>query len=226
MRMGGTSSSEMPSLPLITPGPLQGGVLTVDGTEFTALNNTYGARWELSGLPVTPLDLRITGDNGQTLIARHAINQVGFQWVSGRDGVGVGVALHAPPAFDDIRAWRPAVWLRRSSVAVSPQCMPLVRFHHAGWRHWPLCHCSAVQVGPGCLMMCVWPSSAFLSGPLLPRRASALLPCLFCGLHTLLSSEPPPIHLCPPWPLPPHYAMAPPPTPLWLQHIWDPGRDG
>lgn len=31
---------------------------------------SWGARWELSGLPAPPLDLRITNDNGQALLIR------------------------------------------------------------------------------------------------------------------------------------------------------------
>lgn len=40
------------------------------GTAWQKLSNTYGARWELSALPAPPLDLRITGDNGQVLLVR------------------------------------------------------------------------------------------------------------------------------------------------------------
>lgn len=36
---------------------------------WTRLNNTYGAKWEASGLPQPPLDVRIIGADGQVLVA-------------------------------------------------------------------------------------------------------------------------------------------------------------
>lgn len=61
------------------------GVLKMSGSSFKSMQNTYGARWELSGFPDPPLDVRITGDNGRTLIARRAIVQVGAWQQSNTD---------------------------------------------------------------------------------------------------------------------------------------------
>ena len=36
------------------------------------MQRTAGARWELSGLPNAPLDLRVTGDAGQAVVIRCA----------------------------------------------------------------------------------------------------------------------------------------------------------
>ena len=37
---------------------------------WKSLTNTYGAKWEVSMLPEPPLDLRITGADGEVLVAR------------------------------------------------------------------------------------------------------------------------------------------------------------
>jgi Expansin C-terminal domain len=39
------------------------------------MNNTYGAKWELSNVPDIPMDMRITSDNGTALVQVEAINE-------------------------------------------------------------------------------------------------------------------------------------------------------
>ncbi|GAB4818248.1 hypothetical protein N2152v2_005294 [Parachlorella kessleri] len=52
--------------------------LSVSGSQWIKLGNTYGARWEVSGLPSPPLDMRITGENpAQPLIIRQALKVAG-----------------------------------------------------------------------------------------------------------------------------------------------------
>eukprot|EP00887_Chlorella_sp_A99_P003678 scaffold7.g3678.t1 len=72
---GSITAIELRQSPVVREA--QDGVLKMSGSSFKSMQNTYGARWELSGFPDPPLDLRITGDNGRTLIARRAIVQGG-----------------------------------------------------------------------------------------------------------------------------------------------------
>ena len=46
-------------------------LVTSSNSSWLPLANTYGANWQLSGLPPPPWDLRITGGSrGEQLIAR------------------------------------------------------------------------------------------------------------------------------------------------------------
>ncbi|PSC73189.1 barwin-like endoglucanase [Micractinium conductrix] len=57
--------------------PLAGDRLSLAGTTWSRMLNSWGAKWELSGLPEGPLDLRVTSDRGEALVAREAIKQAG-----------------------------------------------------------------------------------------------------------------------------------------------------
>lgn len=44
--------------------------MSLAGTAWQRLTLSWGARWELSGVPEPPLDMRVTNDNGQALVIR------------------------------------------------------------------------------------------------------------------------------------------------------------
>lgn len=52
-------------------GALASVALRPTGTsEWHDMNNSYGAEWQISRMTQTPLDMRITGADGQVLVAR------------------------------------------------------------------------------------------------------------------------------------------------------------
>ncbi|PRW57696.1 hypothetical protein C2E21_3455 [Chlorella sorokiniana] len=57
--------------------PIAGDRLSLAGTSWTRMTNSWGSKWELSGLPEPPLDMRITSDTGEELVARQAIKAAG-----------------------------------------------------------------------------------------------------------------------------------------------------
>lgn len=52
-------------------GALESVALRPSGTsQWHDMKNSYGAEWQISGMTQTPLDMKITGGDGQILIAR------------------------------------------------------------------------------------------------------------------------------------------------------------
>ncbi len=52
-------------------GALRGVALRPSGTTaWQPLQNSYGAKWQISGLAQIPMDIQVVGDNGQTLVAK------------------------------------------------------------------------------------------------------------------------------------------------------------
>jgi Expansin C-terminal domain len=52
-------------------GALTSVALRPSGTDaWQELQNSYGAKWQISGLSQAPMDIQIIGDNGQTVVAK------------------------------------------------------------------------------------------------------------------------------------------------------------
>lgn len=61
-----------PCLPCPPSHALQAGKLDIVASAWRRMHNQHGATWELSGIPVPPLDLRVTDGAGRQIIARWA----------------------------------------------------------------------------------------------------------------------------------------------------------
>ncbi|PRW59918.1 Nucleolar and coiled-body phospho 1 [Chlorella sorokiniana] len=57
--------------------PLAGGKLDIVASAWRRMINQHGAAWELSGIPVPPLDLRVTDGAGRQVILRRVITEAG-----------------------------------------------------------------------------------------------------------------------------------------------------
>ena len=96
----GIKSIELRQSPLATSDTLNLAMLV-----WRPMTNTYGATFELSGIPTPPLDLRITAMDGQQLIARDILTDSNAtnSWVDtrvqfklARDGSSTGTAATTP----------------------------------------------------------------------------------------------------------------------------------
>eukprot|EP00879_Flechtneria_rotunda_P012123 GHRR01012661.1.p1 GENE.GHRR01012661.1~~GHRR01012661.1.p1 ORF type:complete len:114 (+),score=31.30 GHRR01012661.1:935-1276(+) len=59
-----------------------GGITSVQlaqtgSTAYRPMNNTYGAEWEISIVPAPPLDIKVTNQQGQSVVLRGIITKAG-----------------------------------------------------------------------------------------------------------------------------------------------------
>ncbi|KAL4434037.1 hypothetical protein ABPG75_000478 [Micractinium tetrahymenae] len=89
---GGIASIEL------RKSPLAGDRMSLAGTTWARMTNSWGAKYELSGLADTPLDVRITSDSGEVLVARQAIKDAG---VTGKLALPVQFSAAGTPGIAD-----------------------------------------------------------------------------------------------------------------------------